>query len=132
MKVVSNHEWQFVISLSEQELQSLAGSRTVLLQFPNHREKVKMTVQSSDRDPDSGRYKVCLKGDTVDPFLLGTRVQSAEILVTTFSGLKIPKEALRFPEKEMGVYILLGDKVYFRKIEQIGSIIREIRRGRIL
>ncbi len=119
VKIVSNHEWQFVVSLSEQELQSLAGNRTVSLQFPNRKESVKMTVRSSERDAESGRYKVCLAGDTVNAYLLGTRVQSAEILVTTYSGLKIPKEALRFPDNEMGVYVLVGDKIYFRKIEQI-------------
>ena len=70
-----------------------------------------MTVLSSEMDPDTGKYKVCLQGDTIDPFLLGTRVQSAEIVVTTYSGLKIPKEALRFPNDEMGVYVLIGDKI---------------------
>ena len=78
-----------------------------------------MTVLSSEMDKDTGKYKVCLQGDTIDPFLLGTRVQSAEIVVTTYSGLKIPKEALRFPNDEMGVYVLIGDKIYFRKIDQI-------------
>ncbi len=119
VKIVTNHKWQFVVSVSEQELQSLAGNRSVSLEFPNRKESVKMTVLSSEMDKDTGKYKVCLQGDTIDPFLLGTRVQSAEIVVTTYSGLKIPKEALRFPNDEMGVYVLIGDKIYFRKIDQI-------------
>ena len=119
VKIVTSHEWKFVISLSEQELQSLSGSRSVSLEFPNHKETVKMTVVSSERDDETGKYKVCLQGDSIDSFLLGTRVQTAEIIVTTFSGLKIPKEALRFPDNQMGVYVLSGDKIYFRKIDQI-------------
>ncbi len=119
VKIVTSHDWQFVFTLSEQELQSLAGNRTVSIQFPGREEPVKMKVRTSERDPNTGRYKVCLEGDTINAYLLGTRVQSADIVVTTYSGLKIPKEALRFPDNQMGVYVILGDKMYFRKIEQI-------------
>ena len=119
VKIITSHDWQFVFTLSEQELQSLAGNRSVSLQFPGREEPVKMTVRTSERDPDTGRYKVCLEGDTINAYLLGNRVQSADITVTTYNGLKIPKEALRFPDNQMGVYVILGDKMYFRKIEQI-------------
>lgn len=119
VKIVTNHDWQFVFTLSEQELQSTSGSRTMTLQFPGLSDPVKMKVLSTDRDAESGRYKVTLQGDTVSAYLLNARVQTAEILVTTYNGLKIPKEALRFPDNQMGVYVLLGDKMYFRKVDVI-------------
>ena len=119
VKIVTNHDWQFVFTLSEQELQSTSGSRTMTLQFPGLSDPVKMKVLSTDRDAESGRYKVTLQGETVSAYLLNARVQTAEILVTTYNGLKIPKEALRFPDNQMGVYVLLGAQMYFRKVDVI-------------
>ena len=58
-------------------------------------------------------------GENINEELLSIRVCSATIVVASYTGLKIPKEALRFEEGVRGVYVVVMDKMYFRKIEEI-------------
>lgn len=55
----------------------------------------------------------------IDSFLLTTRVQSCELLVATYTGLKVPKSAIRYENGIPGVYVVLMNKMYFRTIHNV-------------
>lgn len=77
-------------------------------------------VEELRRDSESGRFLVIMRGDTVLPMLLESRVQAVELLVGSSVGLKVPKEAIRFNESgQMGVYVVIMDKMYFRAVGQV-------------
>jgi len=47
---------------------------------------------------------------------------TGKIVIKTYSGIKIPKDAVRFNEdNEMGVYIREGNLIKFNKVEEIYS-----------
>lgn len=120
LRVVTSQKWRYVLTVSEQESYLLREGSTVTIRFPGLGETFKVTVQELRRDPSSGRFLVVLEGDTVTPFLLENRVQACEILARTYTGLKVPKEAIRFNENgQMGVYVILMDKMYFRAVGEI-------------
>ena len=98
---------------------SLSEGRTVRIRFPNRSDTVKMTVSELRRDVDAGKYLVILEGDVIDSFLLTTRVQSCELLVATYTGLKVPKSAIRYENGIPGVYVVLMNKMYFRTIHNV-------------
>ena len=119
VKIVKDHNWYYAVTVSEEHAKSLKAGSKATLQFPTQKESVPATVQSVDFDETSGLYKVVFLGDTINDFLLSTRVQSAEVLVSSYQGLKVPKEAIRFKDDEMGVYIKTMNKVYFRKLDKL-------------
>lgn len=120
LRVVTSQKWRYVFTASEKEIFSLKKGGTVTIRFPNLEDTVSARVQELRRDSDSGRFLVILEGDTVLPFLLENRVQAAEILISRYTGLKVPKEALYFNENgQMGVYAVLMDKMYFRAVGEI-------------
>ena len=96
IKMVTSHIWRFVFSVTDEQALSLSEGRTVRIRFPNRSDTVKMTVSELRRDVDAGKYLVILEGDVIDSFLLTTRVQSCELLVATYTGLKVPKSAIRY------------------------------------
>lgn len=119
VKIVKDHNWYYAVTVSEEHAKSLKAGSKATLQFPTQKESVPVTVQSVDFDEASGLYKVVFLGDTINDFLLSTRVQSAEVLVGSYKGLKVPKDAIRFKDDEMGVYIKTMNKVYFRKLDKL-------------
>lgn len=119
VKIVKDHNWYYAVTVSEEHAKSLKAGSKATLQFPTQKESVPVTVQSVDFDEASGLYKVVFLGDTINDFLLSTRVQSAEVLVGSYKGLKVPKDAIRFKDDELGVYIKTMNKVYFRKLDKL-------------
>ena len=93
--------------------------RTVRVRFPNRAETVSMTVQELRRDAEAGEYLVILQGDLIDSYLLTSRVQACELIVATYQGLRVPKSAIRYEDGVPGVYVVLVDKMYFRRINVI-------------
>ncbi|MEG2596894.1 MAG: HlyD family efflux transporter periplasmic adaptor subunit [Oscillospiraceae bacterium] len=117
MKMVGDHNWRYVVTVSQEDSKALTTGQKASLKFSNLKENVSVTVESMELDKASGLYKVCFLGDTVNAFLLSTRVQSAEVMMQSYKGLKVPKEAIRFQGEQMGVYVLTMNKVYFRKVD---------------
>lgn len=119
VKVVTDHVWNFAFTVTEDEALSLAEGRTVQIRFPNQSETVSMTVEELRRDVDAGEYLVILEGDLIDSYLLTSRVQACELIINTYTGLRVPKSAIRYEDGEPGVYVVLVDKMYFRRINVV-------------
>lgn len=118
VKIVTSHRWVFAAVVTEEQMQALSNISKVTLRFPGS-EDVVCTISQSKREEETGLYKIYLEGDSVSQYLLSSRVQTAEIVIEEYRGIKIPKEAVRFVDDQMGVYIQNGNKIYFRYIDQI-------------
>ena len=120
VRIVTSQKWWYAASVSEEQARSIREGSTVTIRFPNLENTVQAVVQELRREEETGNFLVILQGDTILPYLLESRVQATEILVQTYTGLKVPKEAIRFNEEgQMGVYAVLMGKMYFRAVGQI-------------
>ena len=119
VKIIKDHNWYYAVTVSEDSATGLKAGSKATLQFPTQKESVPVSVWSVDFDEEANLYRVVFQGDTINGFLLSTRVQSAEVMVDSYKGLKIPKEAIRFKDDEMGVYIKTMNKIYFRKLDKL-------------
>ncbi|WP_037322866.1 HlyD family efflux transporter periplasmic adaptor subunit [Ruminococcus sp. NK3A76] len=72
----------------------------------------------SVKDAGDGQSIVILTCDSLDSALVSERVQRIELVFDDYTGLKVPREAIRFnSKKEKGVYVILGQDVQFKKID---------------
>ncbi len=119
VKIVTSHKWRYITVLSGEDAEQIRSGNTVSLRFSHVSEDVPMTVEKLVRDEETGKYLAIFSGETINEELLSIRFCSATIVVASYTGLKLPKEALRFENGVRGVYVVVMDKMYFRKIEEI-------------
>lgn len=68
---------------------------------------------------DSNKEVVVLSCDRLDLNLVSSRVLSAQLIFDEYSGLKVPRSAMRFKGGQKGVYVILGKDITFKKIDVI-------------
>ncbi|MCD7741971.1 MAG: hypothetical protein LUI06_07205 [Ruminococcus sp.] len=75
-------------------------------------------VSVSDAQED-GKIIVVLSCDYLDEAIASSRIQSMQLIFGEYSGLKVPRTALRFQGEEKGVYVILGEDITFKKVDVI-------------
>ena len=132
-KLILSDLWYFVTNLPADAAQRLSPGGTALLHFQGDftQDVDMMVVQVGEPEGDQ-----CTVVFSSDRYLARTtllRSQSVEIIFDSWSGLRIPKEALRMEsytyedeetgeEKEasrLGVYVLLGGKAEFKTVKVV-------------
>ena len=51
--------------------------------------------------------------------MLNNRFDNAELIFDEYTGIKIPREAIRFQGEQKGVYVMLGQDITFKKVDVI-------------
>jgi hypothetical protein len=113
-------EWRFAVGVPENYAKMLTvGSRATLRFTGDYIGEVRVTVLRIDK-PQNGTCLVLFSGTTHVSELLGLRYQSADIVLSKYEGIRIPKQALRINEEgKAGVYCLVALQAKFVEVEQI-------------
>ena len=132
-KLITSDRWYFVANLSPQVAGRLREDETATLRFSgDFTQDVDMLVEQIG--PSEGESVLVVFSS--DRYLARTtllRGQTAELIFESWSGLRIPKEALRmvkstYTDQEtgqetetstLGVYVLLGGRAEFKKVEVV-------------
>jgi len=115
-KTVVSPTWYFVCELTGESLDTKEIGEEYTVYFPHNRgEKIPMELVRVSRSGDVG-IAVFKTDKTPDGFDFA-RMQSYELLENEYTGFRIPKSAVRVVDGQMGVYVLTGEVVHFRKIE---------------
>lgn len=116
-KVVDGYSWYFAAVVTADEAKRLKEVKTVTLRFPQLlAEDISCSVYDVHED-ESGEWVAVLQSGYMNTALLMARDQPADIILRSYTGLKVPKEALRQNEDgEWGAYCLEGAQVVFKKI----------------
>ncbi len=119
-KIVTDYSWYFITMLSAEECNRLSVNQTVYLQFDATGElQVKATVYDIRRQGETDGL-VIFTSDREIESLISLRKQSARIIVQTYEGLKVPKNALRVDsEYNIGVYVITGMYTEFKRITPV-------------
>ncbi len=120
-KIMTSHNWLYVTVMDKLESENLSPGQTVSLSFAGRGgEAVPVYVQDIITEEGSDNAAVLFRCDYIDSYFINSRCVSAEIQFTNYSGLRISKEAIRFNDaQEAGVFILKGDEVRFKKVDEI-------------
>jgi hypothetical protein len=62
---------------------------------------------------------VVMNCDRLDEELAATRVASSLIVFDEFTGVRVPRRAIRFSGEQKGVYVIVGKDIVFKKIDVI-------------
>lgn len=115
-KTVTSPVWYFVCELPKESLDAKEVGCDYTIYFPHNRgEKIAMTLEKISLSGDVG-IAVFFTDKMPDGFDFA-RMQTYELLEDEYTGFKVPKSAVRVIDGQMGVYVLTGEVVHFRKIE---------------
>lgn len=118
-KMISGYKWKMVGFVSK-EFSDLQPGNTVSLRFSSTSDKIEAVVDSVEPTEDGQEYKIIISCDKLTYNFVQNRVENIELILNDCEGIKIPRTAIRFnQDNEKGVYILLGQRVAFRKIDTI-------------
>jgi len=113
-------EWRFATSVPYVYAKMLTeGGRATVRFTGDYIGEVRVTVKRID-PPENGTCLVVFSGTTNVSELVGLRYQSADIVLSKYEGIRIPKQALRINEEgKTGVYCLVALQAKFVETEQI-------------
>ena len=119
-KLIYGDKWYFVSCMDTEKAAHLKEGRSITLRFAKGlAEDTKVTVERIS-DEQNGEVVVIF---SCEKFLSDTtllRLQTAEIILESFSGIRIPKTALRVGENgETGIYCRSGLFARYKPVEVV-------------
>ena len=118
-KLIRGEKWYYAAVVSEEDSRAVDVSESYSLLISGVDEPLPVSVYLLSQEQDGKRLLV-LTGDRYLSLVTTLRKQSAELLLESYSGLRIPKNALRINESgQMGVYCRIGRFAYFKPVEII-------------
>lgn len=119
-RVIRGDRWYFVTTLPAAEAARLERGETLLLRPATGVDfDLEAAVERVGREED-GRAVVVLSSSEHLASVTLLRAQKAELILRSYSGLRIPKNALRVDADGVsGVYCRVGLRAYFKSVEVI-------------
>ena len=118
-KVVSSYVWYFAAKVSDTDAKHLTQGNTVKIRFSQASRDVQATVSSIRDDADTDDTLVIFRSQDMNEDLISMRKQLATVVVASYSGLKVPKSAVRMEDDKMGVYVLSNSVASYKNIEPL-------------
>jgi putative membrane fusion protein len=117
--LVSGYHWQMVGIVDPASADFKTGAK-VLLRLPEKDVSVTATVDMVLETPDPDKRIVVLSCSEFRTQFASTRTDTADLVLNDYTGIRIPRSAIRFnAANQKGVYILQGERVSFKKIDVI-------------
>lgn len=129
-KLILGDSWYYAASLRSSEIKDIQEAGSISLRFSKDVERdLDVTVRSVGWE-ENGRSVVVFQGKYDLAQLTLLRQQSAEIILNTMGGIRVPQEALRVVPRTVtgedggetevqttGVYCVVGVKAVFKPVE---------------
>ena len=117
-RLVTSFTWYFVSNLRVDVASALTSGSYVNLRFDAMGDDlVRVRVESISAAED-GEVTVVFSSDQYMEELVNLRKQSASVVMATYEGLKVPKDAVRVDEEgNLGVYVITGMYSEFKEID---------------
>lgn len=119
-KIATDFRWYIIIETDREELRFYNEGHNYQVIFPYNND-TKLTMNLSDIvAPDGGqRVLLIFTSHEIPEDFSFKRMQTVEIVRSSYTGYKVPISAVRLVDEKMGVYILIGTTVDFRYIDII-------------
>ena len=127
-KIIQGYTWYLVAEISQEDASRLSVGKSLRVNFTQASLEAPVTVYSIVKDRNSDSALVILAGTEFNSEMVSMRQQPVEIIIATYTGLRVPKEAVSVQEvtesdgtvtQETGVYILSGSFSKFKIINKL-------------
>ena len=119
-QIATGFSWKFYAVCDLATADRLDGISRVKISVPGKQNTpLSATVQELTRDEDTGLAKLVVSCQTVNAEILSFGVETAQIDLKTFEGIRIDKAALHIVDGQRGVYVKYGNLQRFLKIETL-------------
>ena len=138
-KLILGDSWYYAAVLPAEQAEELAeeaaeNDGAMRLRFTKNIERdLEVSLESVGED-ENGKCVVMFRGDTYLPQLTLLRKQSAQLVIDSVEGIRVPKDALRIrttttenedgtttETKTLGVYCVVGMEARFKPVEMLYS-----------
>jgi len=121
-KIVSDYEWYLAASLSlDDSLKLTEGEEMVLYTNFDSAKELPVTVKKINKGSSGDRALVIFSCTYMNSDLATMRTQDMTIVLKAYSGLQVNSKAVRFVDKQMGVYVLSGSVINFVPVKVVYS-----------
>lgn len=120
-RLIASPQWYYVCTVPEDELSDASVGDRFGVEFSHDfAETLTMRVERISDPVDGEQVLVLSCGDYMSE-ATGLRAQSADIVLHTYAGLRVPKRALYFDNetRQAGVYVLEGARVRWKSVELV-------------
>ena len=117
-KLQRSPTWSYlcIVSESDAERFKVGSTWTLVFDVPSYgTQRVSMKV-SSVSSPVNGEVSVIFTSTGFNNALFSLRFTDAKIVLQTYSGFRIKRDAIRISEGQSGVYVLSGAKLVFKPV----------------
>ena len=110
--------WNFVCTVPESEAERFVpkSSWTIRFETASHGTRdVSMTVKEVS-SPENGEIAILFECTFFDDAIFSLRITDAQIILRSYSGFRVRKDAIRVSDGQSGVYVLIGAKLVFKPV----------------
>lgn len=122
-KVSTNFDWYLLCSLDADTAKTLKNGETVTIDLPYSAVRsVTATVASKSKADKKDNVAVVFKCNRMNSYIASLRKEEGQIILKTYTGLKIPTDAVRTSaDGKEGVYVLEGNIARFKQLRTVYS-----------
>ena len=117
-KIINGYEWYFTCVIDEGQSEKLAVGDGISVYIPNvTADSVPVRVAALNHDRAGDRCAVVLECTYMTGALSSLRCEDIEICVGSYTGLRVPADAVRVVDGITGVYVISGVSARFKPID---------------
>ena len=121
-KVVQDFRWYFAMSVPKENVEDLSVGDSLLLRFAQVSSDIQVSVHDIRKQKNDENALLIVSGMEITPEILSMRYQSVEVIKKIYTGIQVPKNAVRIQTDSegnsiQGVFILPDSISRFKPIE---------------
>ena len=117
-KLINGYEW-YITGVIDNRKMNFSVDEEVKIKFQSTSEIADGEIYDIRETGDASKSVVIIKCDEITHDLVQHRTERVEMISGEFEGIKVPRKAIRFLNSEKGVYVKLGERISFKKIDVI-------------
>ena len=116
-KLIQGSAWYFAANVNEEDAASLKENSRLTLRMASGVDFDLPVTLTRISAAENGKCLIVLRSTRYLSYMTLLREQNAELIISAYDGLRVPKNALRVDENGVsGVYCLVGRVAYFKPV----------------
>lgn len=117
-KIIDGYKWKMAGIVDNSKKRYIAGSKAKL-KIETSPDTVDVIIDEVRNTENPEQSVVIVSCDKLTYEYVQHRTERAELILNDYTGIKVPRSAIRFLNGEKGVYVQMGQQVNFRKLRVI-------------